>query len=120
MSKELIKASPAQRDPQFIELLNDGQSQYKRYINDAKTNTNLSDIEIVARYIKECDIVISVFKDDEYELGWGFYFIKRRVSSVRIMNAEKADRFAIGVIPCRMLEEAVVFSQNYGDIKNSN
>jgi hypothetical protein len=117
---ELIKASPLQRDPQFIKWLNSGQRRYKRYINNAKATTDLSDSKIVARYIAECGIVIGVFKDTEYELGWGFYFIKGRDSCMRIINTGKAEKLFLGVIPCRMLEEAVAFSQVFGDIKHSN
>lgn len=120
MAKKLIKASPIQRDPQFLELLNSGQRGYKRFIKEAKANTDWSDIEVIDRYIMICDAVIGVFKDDEYELGWGLYFIKGQSICMRIINAGKAEKVSFGVIPCRMLEEAVVFSQRCGDIKQAH
>jgi hypothetical protein len=65
-------------------------------------------------------MVIGVFKDAEYELGWGFYYIKGKDTLMRVINTGRAEAVALGVIPCRMLEEAVVFSQRFGDIKPSN
>ena len=66
---ELIKASPLQRDQQFIKWLNNGQRRYKRFIKEAKATTEWSDIEIVDHYIIWCDIVIGIFNDADYELG---------------------------------------------------
>jgi hypothetical protein len=117
---KLIKASTLQKDPQFIEVLNSGQNHYRRFMEDAKANTNLPDVKILKDYITRCDIVIGIFKDAEYELGWGFYFIKGRTLCLRIINTGKTEELPFGVIPCRMLEEAVAMSQIYGDIKHSN
>jgi hypothetical protein len=119
MTKELIKANPLQRDPQFIEWLNSGQRRYKLFIEKAR-RPEWSDIQVIEHYIKGYDIVIGVFKDAEYELGWGLYCIKGQDTLMRVINTGRAEAVALGVIPCRVLEEAAVFSQRYGDIKRSN
>jgi hypothetical protein len=86
MSQKLIKAAPLQKDPQFIKWINRGQLNYKWFIKKAKMDTNWSDIEIVSRYITMCDVIIGLFKDSEYELGWGFYVIKGQRSLTLVID----------------------------------
>jgi hypothetical protein len=116
----MIKADSNQKDPQFIKVINNGQRHYKQFIKNAKILADLPDIQIIELYIKMFETVIGIFRDTEYELGWGYYLIKTGSALTRIVRTGKPETVGIGVIPCRMLEEAVVFSQLYGDIKRSN
>ena len=120
MKKKMIEANKLQRDPEFIETLNNCQRLYRNFFEDRHKNTNLSESKILAEYIKTCDIVYGIFKDDQYELGWGIYIIKGQHAAMRIVREGKTEQVSCGAIPCRMLEEAVAMSKVYGDIKQSN
>jgi hypothetical protein len=120
MKKKLIKAKELQRSSWFLDLVNDGQRKYQEFFKDAHLNTKSSDSEILRVYITRHDIAIGIFKDAEYELGWGFYVIKGQPTSMRIVQSGVAEQVSLVVIPCRELEEAVAMSQVYGDIKRSN
>jgi hypothetical protein len=89
MKNKLIKAKALQRSPWFIDLLNEGQHRYREFFDAKRNTTALSDSEILSEYIHMNDVVFGVFKDNQYELGWGTYIIKGKTSLTSIITEQR-------------------------------
>jgi hypothetical protein len=98
-------------------MLTGDQRRWREFAQARKTS---SDSEILAEYIGRQEVVLGVFKDKQYELGWAFYVIKGAQALMTLIHAGGVFPAAIGVIACGEFAEAVAMSQVYGGIRQSN